>query len=100
VKLGGNLGTGAARDYRRALLHDAFLAKHGQHPIQRFRVASTNSLLSTPKAQESVHDQVVQSLYLNVSVLQPSTEISNGDDLPRDRLRSIALFRRQRPRTN
>ena len=68
------------------------LAKHGQHPIQCFRVAPTNALLSTTKAQESVHDLAVQSLNLDAFVLQPPAEIGDGDDLPPDRVMSIALF--------
>jgi hypothetical protein len=48
--------------------------------------------LSTPKAQESVHDLLVQGLYLDVFALQPPAEIGDGDDLPTDRVRSIALF--------
>lgn len=73
-------------------LHDAFLAKHGQHPIRRFRVAPTNALLSTPKAQESIHALVIQSVNLDVFTLQPPAEISDCDDLPSDRVVRIALF--------
>ena len=92
MKFGGYLETGASRNCRRALLHDAFLAKHGQHPIQRFRVTSTNALLSTLISQESINDLVVQSPDRNLFVLQPAAEIGDGDDLPADRLVSIALF--------
>jgi len=69
----------------------AFAAKHGEHPIQRFRVASTNTLSAT-KAQESIHDVVVQRLYFDVFVLQPPAEIGDGNDLPSDRVVSIAPF--------
>jgi hypothetical protein len=48
--------------------------------------------LPTPKAQESVHNLLVQRLYLDVFVLQPPAEIGDGDDLPSDRVVSIALF--------
>src|SRR4030095_12863504 len=69
-----------------------FWRKHGQHPIQCFRVASANALLSTPKAQEPVHDLAVQSFNLDAFVLQPPAEIGDCDDLPPDRVMSIALF--------
>jgi hypothetical protein len=92
VKLGGHLGTGVVRDWRRTRLHDTFLAKHGQHPIQRFRVAPTNALLSTPKTQKSIHDLVVQSLNRDVFVLQPPAQICDCDNLSPDRVMSIALF--------
>jgi hypothetical protein len=48
--------------------------------------------LSTAKAEESIHDLVVQSLNRDVFVLQPPAEIGDGDDLPSDRVMSIALF--------
>jgi len=48
--------------------------------------------LSTAKAEESIHDLVVQSLNLDVFVLQPEAEIGDGYDLPSDRVVSIALF--------
>ena len=35
---------------------------------------------------------MVKSLNLDVFVLQPPAEIGNGDDLPSDRVVSIALF--------
>jgi hypothetical protein len=35
---------------------------------------------------------MVQSLNLDVFVLQPPAEIGDGDDLPSDRVVSIALF--------
>ena len=79
-------------DWRLTRLHNAFQAKHGQHPTQRFRVASPNTLLSATKAQESIHDVVVQHLYFDVFVLQPPAEISDCDDLPPDRVMRIALF--------
>jgi hypothetical protein len=68
------------------------MAKHGQHSIQRFRVASTNALLSTPISQKSINDSVVQSPNRNLLVLQPAAEIGDGDDLPSDRVVRIALF--------
>jgi hypothetical protein len=92
MKPSGDVGTGVVRDWRLTRLHDAFLAKQGQHPIQCFRVAPTKVLLPTPKAQESVHDLLVHRLYLDVFVLQPPAEIGDGDDLPSDRVVSIALF--------
>ena len=92
MKLSSDLGTGVVRGWRLRRLDDAFLAKHGQHPIQRFRIAPTNALLSTPKTQKSIHDLVVQSLNLDVIVLQPPAEISDCDDLPPDRVMRIALF--------
>jgi hypothetical protein len=48
-------------------------------------------LLSATKAQESIHNLLVQRLYLDVFVLQPPAEIGDGDDLPSDRVVSIAL---------
>jgi hypothetical protein len=48
--------------------------------------------LSTTEAQESIQDLVVQSLNRNLFVLQPAAEISDGDDLPSNRVVSIALF--------
>jgi hypothetical protein len=92
VKRSGDLGAGVVHDWRLTRLHNAFQAKHGQHPTQRFRVASPNTLLSATKAQESIHDVVVQHLYFDVFVLQPPAEIGDGDDLPSDRVASIALF--------
>jgi hypothetical protein len=92
VKPGGDLRTGIIRDWRRTRLHDAFLAKHGQHPIQRFRVSPTNTPLSATPAQESIHHVVVQSFNRDLFVLQPPAEIGDGDDLPSDRVMSIALF--------
>ena len=92
AELGRHLGTGVVRDCRLTRLHDAFLAKHGQHPIQRFRVAPTNPLSTTTRPQESIHDLIVQTFYLDVFVLQPTAEIGDGDDLPSDRVMSIALF--------
>jgi hypothetical protein len=44
------------------------------------------------KVQEPAHHPIVQSLDLDVFVLQPPAEIGDGDDLPADRLVSIALF--------
>jgi hypothetical protein len=92
MKLSGDPGTGVVRDWWLTRLHDAFLAKQGQHPVQCFRVAPINALLPTPKAQEPVHDLLVQRLYLDVSLPQPPAEIRDGDDLPSDRVVSIALF--------
>jgi hypothetical protein len=48
--------------------------------------------LPTTKPQESIHDLIVQTFYLDVFVLQPTAEIGDGDDLPSDRVMSIALF--------
>jgi hypothetical protein len=43
-------------------------------------------------SQESINDLVVQSPNRNPIVLQPAAEIGDGDDLPSDRVVSIALF--------
>lgn len=80
------------RPCRSARLQDALLAKHREHSIQGLRVAPRNALLSTTKAQESIHDLLVQSFYVEVFVLQPPAEISDCDDLPSNRMVSIALF--------
>ena len=92
TELGGDPGPGAVGDWRRTRIHNAFLAKQGKHPIQRFRVAATNRLLSVTMAQESIHHLVVQSLNRNLFVLQPAAEIGDDDDLPSDRVVSVALF--------
>jgi hypothetical protein len=48
--------------------------------------------LPTPKAQKSIHNLLVQSRNLNMFVLEPPAEIGDCDDLPPDRVMSIALF--------
>ena len=73
-------------------LHNAFLAKHGQQSLQRFRIASADPLLPAAKPQESIHHLAVQSLDIDMFLLQPSTEIGDYDDLLSDRVRAIALF--------
>ena len=73
-------------------LHNACLAKHGQQSLQRLRIASANPLLPTTKSQESIHNLAVQSLDIDLFLLQPSAEIGDHDDLLSDRVVSIALF--------
>jgi hypothetical protein len=51
------------------LLHNAYLAKHGHHSRQCFRIASANLLLPTTKPQKSIHNLVVQSLDIDVFTL-------------------------------
>jgi hypothetical protein len=43
-------------------------------------------------SKESINGLVVQSPNRNLFVLQPAAEISDGDDLPPDRVVCIALF--------
>ena len=74
------------------VLHNAYLAKHGQQPLQRFRIASANPLLPTAKPQKSIHNLAVQSLDIDVFLFQPPAEIGDYDDLLSDRVVSIALF--------
>jgi hypothetical protein len=73
------------------VLHNAYLAKHGQKPPQRFRIASPNPLLPTAKAQKSIHSLAVQSPDRDVFLLQPPAEIGDYDDLLSDRVVPIAL---------
>jgi hypothetical protein len=74
------------------VLHDANLAKHGQQPLQRLRIASANPLLPTAKTQKAIHNLAIQSLDVNVFPIQPSAEISDHDDLLPDGVVSIALI--------
>ena len=74
------------------LFHDACLAKHVQHSCQCFRIASANPLLATTKSQKLIYNLAVQRMDRDVFVLQPPAEISNYDDLPPDRVVSVALF--------
>jgi hypothetical protein len=92
TELGCHLGTGILRTCRSARLHNAFLAKHREHPIQRFRVAAPKTLLSTTMPQESIYNLMVQGPNWNLFVLQPAAEIGDGDDLPSYRKVRIALF--------
>jgi len=73
-------------------LHDAYLAKHGQQSIQRFRIASANPLLPTAKSQKSIHNLAVESPEINLFLVQPPAEIGDYHDLLSDRVVSIALF--------
>jgi hypothetical protein len=41
-------------------------------------------LLSAPKPQESIHGNAVQSLNIDVFLLQPPAEIGDDDDLLSD----------------
>ena len=63
------------------MLHNAYLAKHGQQSLQGLRIAPANPLLPTAKAQKSIHGLAVQSLDSNLFLLQPSAEIGDYDDL-------------------
>ena len=81
---------GGIRD-RWLVFHNAYLAKHGQQPPQRFRIASANPLLPTAKTQKSIHNLAVQSLDINLFLLQPPAEIGDYDDLLSDRVAPIAL---------
>ena len=60
--------------------------------VQRFRIASANSLLPPPKSQESIHNLAIQILDIDMFLLQPPTEIGDYDDLLSDRVLTIALF--------
>ena len=59
---------------------------------KRFRIASANPLLPTAKSQKSIHNLAVQSLDIDVFLLQPPAEIGDYDDLLSDRVVRIALF--------
>ena len=74
------------------MLHNAYLAKHGQQSLQGLRIASTNPLRPTAMSQKSIHHVAVQSLDLNVVLLQLSAEIGNYDDLLPDGVVSVALI--------
>ena len=75
------------------MFHDAFLAKHGQQSLQRFRIASANPLLPTAISQKSIHDIWLSRAWTsNVFLLQPPAEIGDCDDLLSDRVVRIALF--------
>jgi hypothetical protein len=73
-------------------LHRAHLAKHGQHSLQRFRIAPTKALLATTKPQKSIHNPAVQIMKLDMFVSQPPAEIGDCYDLPSDRVARVALF--------
>ena len=85
-------GLGVVRDQWLVRLHNAYLAKHGQQSLQGFRIASTNPLLPTAKAQKSAHNLAVQRVDINVFLLQPPAEIGDYDNLLSDRVVTIALF--------
>ena len=91
MELADDSGMSGVRD-RWLVLHDAYLAKHGQQSLQRLRIASTNPLLPTAKSQKSIHNLAVQSLDINVFPLQPPAEIGDYDDLLPDGVVSIALI--------
>src|SRR5580700_10527231 len=74
------------------MLHDAYLAKHGQQPLQRLRIASANPLLPTAKAQKAIHKLAIQSRDVNVFLLQPPAEIGDYDDLLSDGVVSVTLI--------
>ena len=74
------------------VLHGAYLAKHGQQPLQRLRIASPNPLLSTAKAQKSIHNVAVQRPDRDVFLLQPPAETGNYHDLLSDGVVSVALI--------
>jgi hypothetical protein len=87
----GNPGTGVVRG-RWLQLHNAYLAKHGEHPLQRFRIASADSLLPSSKPQEPGHYLAIQILDIDMFLFKPPTEIGDYDDLLSDRVLAIALF--------
>jgi len=90
-ELGDDPGLGV-RDQWLVWFHNAYLAKHGQQSLQGFRIASTNPLLPTAKAQKSVHNLAVQRVDINVFLHQPPAEIGDYDNLLSDRVVTIALF--------
>jgi hypothetical protein len=63
----------------------------GQQPHQGFRIASANSLLPTAKAQKAINNLAIQSLDINLFLLQPPAEIGDYDDLLPNRVAPIAL---------
>ena len=90
-ELGSDPGPGVVRDRWLVRFHNTGLAKHGQQSQQRLRVASTNSLLPTAKAQKSIHNFAVQRPDRDVFLLQPPAEIGNYHDLLSDGVVSVAL---------
>jgi hypothetical protein len=68
------------------------LAKHGQQSLQGLRIASANPQRPTAMSQEPIHNLAVQSLDINVFLLQPTAEIGNSDDLLSDGVVSVALI--------
>ena len=58
-ELGDDSGLGVVRGRRLVRLHNAFLAKHGQQPLQGFRIAPANPLLPPATSQNSIHNLVV-----------------------------------------
>ena len=91
LELGDDPGMGGVRD-RWLMLHNAYLAKHGQQSLQGLRIAPANPLLPAAKAQKSIHGLAVQSLDINLFLLQPSAEIGDYDNLLSERVVCIALF--------
>jgi len=70
-ELGDDPGLGGVRDRWLVRLHNAYLAKHGEQSLQRFQIASAESLLPAPKPQESVHRFAVQILESDGFLIQP-----------------------------
>jgi hypothetical protein len=60
--------------------------------VQRFRIASADSLLPPPESQEPAHYLAIQILDSEMFLFKPPTEIGDYDDLLPDRVSTIALF--------
>ena len=91
MELADDPGMSGARD-RWLVLHGAYLAKHGQQSLQGLRIASTNPLRLTAMPKKSIHNIAVQSLDINLLLLQPPAEIGNYHDLLSDGVVSVALI--------
>jgi hypothetical protein len=91
-ELGDDPGLGGVGDRWLMRYHNAFLAKHGQQALQSLRIASANPLRSTAMSQKPIHHIAVQSLDINVFLLQPPAEIANDNYLLSDGVVSVALI--------
>jgi hypothetical protein len=60
--------------------------------VQRFRVASADSLLPPPESQEPAHYLAIQILDIDMFLFKPPTEIGDYDDLLSDGALMVALF--------
>jgi len=87
-----NSSPAVVRDRQLVRLYNAYLAKHGQQPMQRFRITSTESLLPPSKPQEPTPCLAIQVLDVDLFLLKPPTEIGYCADLLPDRTETIALF--------
>jgi len=83
---------GVVFDRPLVLFHNTCLAKPSQQSLQRFRIASADSLLPASESQKSIHYLAVQITDIDMFLLKPSAEIGDYDDLLSDRVAPVALF--------